>query len=50
VTQLRQELEGSAMLFHAIDSRGVLIRDVLGVEFDGPKTAIIFAAAKPPAR
>jgi len=50
VAQLRQELEGSALLYHAIDSRGVLLRDVLGVEFDNDGTAVIFAAAKPPAQ
>ena len=45
---LRQELEGNAMLFHAVDSRNVLIRDVLAVEFDDDNGVVIYAAAKPP--
>ncbi len=47
ITQLRQELEGNAMLYHAIDSRSVLMRDVIAVEFDGHKSVIIYAAARP---
>ena len=35
IAELRKELEGNAMLYHAIDSRRVLLRDVLAVEFDG---------------
>lgn len=46
VTQLRQEIEGSAMLFHALNSRQVLLRDVLAVEFRDSK-AVIYAASKP---
>ncbi len=34
IAELRKELEGNAMLFHAIDSREVLVRDVLAIEFD----------------
>ena len=34
------------MLFHAIDSRQILPRDVLAVEFDG-NAVVIYAAAKP---
>lgn len=48
VTELRQEIEGNAMLYHAIDSRQVLIRDVLAVDFDGSSSVVIYAAAKPP--
>jgi hypothetical protein len=47
IRTLRQELEGNAILYHAIDSHHVLIRDVLAVEFDDQKRAIIYAAAKP---
>ena len=46
IQRLRDALEGSAMLYHAIDSRGVLVNDVLAVEFQD-NTAIIYAAAKP---
>ena len=46
ISELRQEIEGNAMLFHAIDSRQILLRDVLAVEFDG-NAVVIYAAAKP---
>jgi len=45
ITQLREEIEGNAMLFHAIDSRQVLMRNILAVEFKD-NTAVIYAAAK----
>lgn len=48
IDALRRELEGNAMLFHAIDSRDVLLRDILAVEFEGTDKAVIYAAAKPP--
>lgn len=47
VVELRQEIEGNAMLYHAIDSRQVLIRDVLAVDFDDANGIVIYAAAKP---
>lgn len=47
IAELRKELEGNAMLFHAVDSRAVLMRDVIAVEFDTQKSIIIYAAAKP---
>lgn len=47
IIDLRKELEGNAMLFHAINSRAVLMRDVLAIEFDSPKSVIIYAMAKP---
>lgn len=46
VERLRQEIEGSAMLYHAINSRQVLVRDVLAIEFQDSK-AVIYAASKP---
>lgn len=47
IVLLRQEVEANALLFHAIDSKRVLIGDVLAVAFDGPKKVIVYAAAKP---
>jgi hypothetical protein len=47
VEALRRELTGNAMLFHAIDSRNILPQDVLGIEFDDARGAIIYAAARP---
>lgn len=47
IAELRKEIEGNAMLFHAIDSRQILTRDVLAIEFDSPNSVVIYAAAKP---
>ena len=47
ITSLRQEIEGNALLFHAIDSRQVLMRDVLGIEIGDDKRVVVYAAAKP---
>jgi hypothetical protein len=49
INELRQEIESNAMLFHAIDSRQILMRDVLAVEFDGANGVVIYAAAQKPA-
>ena len=49
IAELRQEIEGNAMLFHAIDSRQILMRDVLAVEFQGEDSVVIYAAAQKPA-
>ena len=47
IRTLRQEIEGNAMIFHAIESRQILPGDVLAVEFDGTERITIYAAAKP---
>jgi hypothetical protein len=47
VGALRQELEGNALLFHAIDSRQVLMRDVLAVEIGDDQKVVVYAAGKP---
>ena len=49
IAELRQEIESNAMLFHAIDSRQILMRDVLAVEFDDTNGVVIYAAAQKPA-
>lgn len=49
IAELRQEIESNAMLFHAIDSRQILMRDVLAVEFDDINGVVIYAAAQKPA-
>lgn len=49
IAELRKELEGNAMLFHAIDSRQILSQDVLAITFDGETSATIYTTAKPPA-
>ena len=47
--ELRKEIEGNAMIYHAINARQILPRDVLAVEFENPGRLVIYAAAKPPA-
>ena len=42
IDELRVALESSAMFFHAIDSRSVMLQNVLGLEFDD-EDVIIFA-------
>lgn len=46
VAALRQEIEGNALIYHAINSRQILVRDVLAMEFDGEGGAVVYAAAK----
>ncbi len=46
IKRLRQEIEGNAMLYHAVDSRQILIRDILAIEFHDKKV-VIYAATKP---
>lgn len=48
IAELRKEIEGNAMLFHAVDSRGVLVRDIITVTFNDDRHVTIYAAAKPP--
>jgi hypothetical protein len=47
LTELRNEVEGNAILYHAVDSRHVLMRDIVAVEFKDPHNVVIYAAAKP---
>ena len=50
IEDLRREIEGNAMIYHAINARQILPRDVLAVEFEDPARLVIYAAAKPPAK
>ncbi|MGB3645733.1 MAG: hypothetical protein WBG88_08535 [Mesorhizobium sp.] len=47
VLVLRQEVEGNALLFHAVDSKRVMMKDILAVEFPDPETVIVYAASRP---
>ncbi|TJV93785.1 MAG: hypothetical protein E5X84_01835 [Mesorhizobium sp.] len=46
IVQLRQELEANAMLYRAIDSRRIPVRDILALEFVD-RDVVIYAATKP---
>lgn len=48
VDSLRRELESNALFYHAINSRNILMRDVVAIEFDSDKHVVIFAATAPP--
>ena len=50
IAALREAIEGNAMFFHAVDSRSVLTRDVVAVEFDKADGVKIYAAARPAER
>lgn len=47
LTELRNEVEGNALLYHAINSRHVLMRDIVAIEFNDPHNVIVYATAKP---
>ncbi|WP_051469281.1 hypothetical protein [Chelativorans sp. J32] len=42
IEALRDSIEGSAMFYHAIDSREILLQDVVAVEFSSDDSATIF--------
>ncbi|MCT8999190.1 hypothetical protein [Chelativorans intermedius] len=42
IQTLRQSIEGSAMFYHAVDSRSILLRDIVAVEFDDANNVTIF--------
>lgn len=42
IETLRESIEGSAMFYHAIDSRSILLRDVIAVEFAEDNSVTIF--------
>lgn len=47
IDELRETIEGSAIFFHAIDSRNVLLRDVVAVEFGDRAHVTVFAVGEP---
>ncbi|WP_274423616.1 hypothetical protein [Chelativorans sp. YIM 93263] len=42
IASLRQSIEGSAMFYHAVDSRDILLRNIVAVEFGEDDTVTIF--------
>lgn len=47
IAKLRQEVEANALLFHAVDSKRVMTKDIIAVEFRDPTSIVVYAAAKP---
>lgn len=42
IEALREAIEGSALFFHAVDSRSVMVRDIIGLDFPEDGAARIF--------
>lgn len=50
IVELREAIEGSAMFFHAVDSRSVMLRNIVAMEFDDENGVTIFVAGSEPAQ
>lgn len=48
IEALRQAIEGSALFYHAVDSRQILLRDIFALEFGDDGDATIFVAGEDP--
>lgn len=48
ISELQTEIQGSAIFYHAINSRRVLVTDVIAIEFDDRNGATIFVAGAEP--
>lgn len=48
VTELRESIQGSAMFYHAVDSRSVALGDVVALEFGDDNDVTIFVRGKDP--
>lgn len=47
IAELREAIDGSAIFFHAVNSRNVLLRDIVAVEFGDRAHVTVFAAGEP---
>lgn len=48
ISELQTEIQGSAIFYHAINSRRVLVTDVIAIEFGDNNSATIFVAGSEP--
>jgi len=48
VTELRESIQGSAMFYHAVDSRSIMLNDIIALEFDDKNGVTIFVAGEKP--
>lgn len=48
IEELRVEIQASAIFYHALDSRSVLLTDVVAVEFDDDNGVTIFVSGSEP--
>jgi hypothetical protein len=49
VTELRESIQGSAMFYHAVDSRSIMLTEVIALEFDDANGVTIFVSGEKPA-
>lgn len=47
IVLLREAIEGSALFYHAVDSRSILLRDVVALEYADNGAVTIFVKGKP---
>lgn len=48
IAQLRSEIQGSAIFYHAVNSRQVLLNDIIALDFDDKNGVTIFVAGREP--
>lgn len=48
IGELRNEIQGSAIFYHAVNSHRILVTDVIAMEFDDDNVATIFVAGREP--
>lgn len=49
LTDLRESIQGSAMFYHAVDSRQIMLNDIIALEFDDQNGVTIFVSGEKPA-
>ncbi|WP_048647296.1 hypothetical protein [Nitratireductor soli] len=47
IDALQEAIDGSALFYHAVDSRSVMVRDVVALEYDDGDKVTIFVKGKP---
>jgi len=45
---LREAIEGSALFYHAVDSRSILLRDIIAVEYGEERQVTVFVIGEAP--
>lgn len=48
VAELRESIQGSAMFYHAVDSRSVQLNEIIALEFDDKNGVTIFVKGRNP--
>lgn len=48
IQALREAIEGSALFYHAVDSRSIMVRDIIAMEYGDDETVTIFVSGSPP--